>query len=414
MKDSQRIDRSDGDFLLYGQEPADEKEQKQIQQVKDKYGVDVDMEQLAWYRRKMHPATKESEAIDSADKDDFNPLRVQEQPWTEEECFQNTGAVFFSAQTLTDLTNNFVQRPKARYSFVVGEEFFDMKIFRESAHRPVELKVWDEPQPDAIYVFGVDPAYGENEKNCRSAIEIFRCYADGIDQVAEYAWPLITTRHLAWTLASLLGWYGGHPRSEARYILELNGPGTATFNSIKDLKQTIENATFLRPKFEERGLENVFANVRTYIYTRPDSMGNGYNWHWQTNTRLKVTIYEQFRDIVSNGRCRIRSMELVKEMNSIARDGDSIGAQGSKKDDRAIASSLACYYWATKIRQPLLMAKRTRASEEARARMSIVDQVSLFNQNNLENYFAQKHVARAQQLRALQRTSWRYGSGKRY
>ncbi len=411
-KDTQRIDETDADFLLYGQELPTEKEQEMIKAVREQYGVEIAMPVLAWYRRRMHPATQESDS--HTDDEEANPLRIQEQPATEQECWQNTGAVFFAAQTLTDLTNNYVQRPKARYMFQAGEEFFDMKIYRADTLKATELKVWEEPQPDSEYVLGVDPAYGENENNCRSAIEIFRCYADGLDQVAEYAWPLITTRHLAWALAALLGWYGGHPRSSARYILELNGPGTATFNALKDLRYTVENATYLKTKFEEKGLENIFQNVKTYVFNRPDAMGPGFNYHWLTNTRLKITIFEQFRDIVSNGRCRLRSLDLIKEMNSIARDGDEIGAQGSKKDDRTIASALANYYWATRIRQKLIQEKRTRASEEARARLSIVDQVALFNQNSLEQFFAQKQMIRANDLRQAQRNAWRNGQGTRY
>ena len=51
---------------------------------------------------------------------------------------------------------------------------------------------------------------------------------------------------------------------------------------------------------------------------------------------------ERFRDFVSNGKCRIRSLALIEEMKTVARDGDSIEAPGNMKDDRVIASALAC------------------------------------------------------------------------
>src|SRR5262249_35122337 len=154
--------------------------------------------------------------------------------------------------------NKYVTRPAAKYMFAAGEEFADMRIYRADTAKATELKVWEDPDPEGVYVLGVDPAYGENENNCRSSIEVFRCYGDGLDQVAEYAWPLITTRHLAWALAAILGWYGGSPRAEARYILELNGPGTATFNSIRDLKMSIERAQYLQTSLQEKGLTDVF------------------------------------------------------------------------------------------------------------------------------------------------------------
>jgi len=212
----------------------------------------------------------------------------------------------------------------------------------------------------------------------------------------------------------MLGWYGASPRAECRYILELNGPGTAVYNEIKSLKFYIENATYIQKPLEERGLMDIFKNVKTYIYTRPDSMGPGFNYHWLTNVRLKITIMEQLRDIASNGKMKIRSMDLIEEMRSISREGDSIGAPSSMRDDRAIAMALANYFWATKIRQNLVGQRRTRAAEESRQRLSIVDQVTLFNQNSLETFFAGKQAARRNDAIATVRNSWRNGSGRRY
>jgi hypothetical protein len=414
-KGTQSIQRDDIDWSLYGEDPPDDKERLRIKEVKERYEFDVTQEQLAWYRRKMDPTRGQidSDASDAA-RYEQNTLRMQEQPWTEDEAFQQTGAVFFANKDLTDLTNNYASHKYKPYMFLAGEEFSHMQIHRADNPRSCELKVWEEPDPEGVYVFGVDPAYGENENNCNSAIQILRCYADGVDQVAEYAWPLQTTRHLAWTLAALLGWYGASPRAECRYILELNGPGTAVFNEIKALKFYIENATFIRRPLEDIGLQDIFKNVKTYIFSRPDSMGAGYNYHWLTNTRLKVTIMEQLRDIASNGKMRVRSHDLIKELRSIRREGDSIGADSSMRDDRAVAMALANYYWATKIRQGLVGARRTRAAEESRQRLSIVDQVGLFQQNMLENFFSGKAAARRTQAIQATRNAWRNGMGRRY
>lgn len=412
-KQTQRIERSHPDFHLYGVQPPTDKEEKKIKEVRETYGYEVDAEILAWYRRKLNPALGQGEE-ESGDQN-ISTLKIQEQPWTEEEAFQQTGSVFFASENLTDLTNRHVNNKCKRFMFVCGEEFADMRIYRADNSRSTELKVWEEPVQDAVYVLGVDPAFGENEKNCNSAIQVLRCYADGVDQVAEYAWPLITTRHLAWALAALLGWYGAG-RSEARYILELNGPGEATFNAIKELRLQIDSARFssTNTSLEERGLLDVFKNVRTYIFTRPDSMGSGYNYHWKTNTQLKITLMERLRDLASNGKVHIRSMEVIEEMRSISREGDSIAAPGSMRDDRVIALALANYYWETRIRPRMVQERRTRASEEARQRLSIVDQVALFNQNNLDQMFAQKRQARTQSALQMARNSWRYGQGRRY
>lgn len=409
-KHSQKIPRDHMDFHVYGVQSPTEKELEKIAAVRDLYGVQVTDEQLAWIRRKMDPTARS----DEDEKTEFagTAERIQEQPWTEEDAFQMTGAVFFASKDLTDLTNRFAKRKAKAYMMLCGEEFADMKIYPAQNMRSTELRVWEEPAVEACYVLGVDPAYGENDKNCNAVIEVLRCYADGWDQVAEYAWPLMTTRHLAWVLAALLGWYGGN-RNEARYILELNGPGEATFNEIRSLKFQIENAKHLQPALEQKGLLDVFKNVRTYLFSQPDALNGSYNYHWKTTTQLKITLLERLRDVASNGKGHIRSHDAIEEMRSVAREGVSIGAPGSLKDDRVIGLALANYYWETRIRPSLILQRRTRTAEEARQRLSIIDQVTLFNQNNLETFFAQKRQERVQVNLMQRHKAWRYG-GRRY
>jgi hypothetical protein len=407
--DHQKIDRSDTDFAKYATEPPTQEELAKIKLVKEYYEFDISLEQLAWIRRKMDPTIIPSDEIDPDSED---TELVQEQPWTEDEAFQQTGSVFFSAEKLTDQSNNYVTSKCDKYMFLGGVEFTDMRVNRAEHYSQVELKVWEEPEDHASYVMGIDPAYGENEHNCRSSIEIFKCYADGLDQVAEYAWPLTTTRHLSWIIAALLGWYGGgrngSGRAEIGYMLELNGPGMSVFDELKSLRRRIEQG-YQREKIEEQGLRNVFSNVRTYIYTRPDSMGGGHNYHTKTTTPLKVTYMERFRDFVSNQMVHIRSTNLVQEMTTVARDGDSIGAPASMKDDRVVASAIAVYYWETRLRPMLITQKKTREAEAARKRDSIIDQVTLFNQNTLGNYFKEKQQMRTRAQLAMSRDRWRYG-----
>jgi hypothetical protein len=332
---------------------------------------------------------------------------LAEQAWTEEEAFQQSGAVFFGAQQLTDQSNNWVKHKAKTYMYMAGDNFADMRIYPAQNMRSIELKVWEEPENAAQYVMGVDPAFGENENNDRSSIEVFRCYADGLDQVAEYAWPLITTRQFAWVVASLLGWYGSNG-AEISYILEINGPGSAVFNELRSLKFQIDNDRGQRKDLEDRGLTSVFKNVKTYIYTRVDAMGVGSNYHWETATKRKIMIMERLRDFVSTGKMRIRSAALIEEMKTVAREGDSIGAPQSMRDDRVVAAAMAAYYWDTKIKNIMISRRQTREAEQARKRASIIDQVALFNRNHLDMFFKQKQATRQVQQRVAMRNAWRY------
>lgn len=402
-KPSQAIAQDERDFALYGKDAPTTDELKKIDEVRELYGHQITIEQLAWIRRKMDPTA--SQVADDTDAEEVDPNLVQEQPWTEDEAFQLTGSKFFPAKHLLDQTNKYVSAKYKAYMCITGAQFIDTRIFPAENYRMTDLKVWEEPDPEGCYVLACDPAFGENENNDRSSIQVGRCYADGIDQVAEYASPLISTDQLAWVLAGLLGWYG-MGKAEARYILELNGPGTAVFQALKALRYQIENAT--TKQFEERGLADIFRNVKTYIYTRPDGMGVGQNLHFKTTSSLKVTIMEGLRSHVMSGLARIRSRAAIEEMRTIARQGDSIGAPQSKRDDCVLALALMNYYWDTAIRKSLIAQRKTRASEEARVRQTLTDQVRLFGQNQLQTFFDQKRIARAHQDRQLLRAQWRY------
>jgi hypothetical protein len=280
-------------------------------------------------------------------------------------------------------------------------------IHRAPNVKSTDLKIWEDPSPEGVYCFGVDPAFGENEANDRASIEIGRCYADGIDQVGEFASPLVTPQQLAWVLAALMGWYGGAERAEVRYILELNGPGAAVFNEIKQLRFQLENKYWPQDA-EAKGLRNIFRNVRTFIYARPDGMMAGQNYHFKTNLQLKIMIMNHLRDYVTTQLYRVRSAELVEEMRSITQEGDVIKAPGIKKDDRVVSSAFMVYYWQNAIRKQLIAQNRTREAELAKTRLTITDQVALFQQNQLQAFFAVKNKQRVQARQQAMRLSWRY------
>lgn len=403
-KDSQVIPKTHRDFATYGSQLPTENEIKKIREVKEKYGVTVTPEQLAWVRRAYDPTAK-------ADNDntkieyEASTDRIQEQPWTEDEAFQQSGAIFFSSEKLTDQTNKHVSKNYSSWMFLAGQEFVDMRVLRAENTRSIELKVWEEPQEEATYAIGCDPAYGENPNNDRSSIQVLRCYADGCDQVAEYAFSMINTRQLAWVLASIMGWYGFHPRNEVRYILELNGAGTAVWNELRSLKQQIDLG--YAPLAEEGGLKNVFRNVQAYIDSRVDALGAGTNWHIKTSAQSKVADLETLRDFTSNGQLHVRSADLIDEMKTITREDNTIKGAGTKKDDRVLAVSFALRCWVHKLRPRLVAARQTREAVEARKKLVISDQVYLFNAHSLDQFFRAKTMDRLTQAAMQRKAMWR-------
>lgn len=406
-KESQQISREHPDFERYGLQPPTEKEIKKILAVKAQYGWDVTPEQLAWSRRKMDP---NAEADGDAPAEyEGDVLRIQEQPWTEEEAWQMTGATFFEPEKLTEMANKHVSAKYKTYTYSTGIEFTDCRIYPAHNAKSVQLKVWEEPENDAVYVIAADPAFGANENNDRSACQVMRCYADGMDQVAEYAWPLVNTRQFAWVIASLLGHYstvGGTGKADVYLILELNGPGDAVWAELQSLRHQVRS-NYQPKEMAEKGLMNMFFNVRNYVYQRMDSMGPGHAWQWKTTSQLKVSIMERLRDFTSNVMIHIRSLDTLIEMKSITREGDSIQAQGSKKDDRVISLAMAVRCWDQRIRKTLINTRRTRAFEQAKQRLTIKDQVKLFGEAQLASFFKVKAGARARQAALSRQQSWR-------
>ena len=287
-------------------------------------------------------------------------------------------------------------------------EFSGHEGLQAETTRNIELKVWEPPVAEAVYVLGVDPAYGENENNDRSAIQVLRCFADGVDQVAEYAYPMITTRHFAHVVAGIMAWYGNEPLSEVYYMLEINGPGGDVLAELKALKFQIENGY---APMQEQGSATFFANVKQFMYARPDSMtGSGSGLALEDQSpRTKSLIMEGLRGYFSNEQLRIRSHDLIEEMKTITRDGASIAAEGNLKDDRVLAMAMAMHYWSTKIRRNLIVQKRTREAEAAKKMKSIVDQTALFNQTCCRRSWGRRPGAAGSSQRLACKQAWRYG-----
>lgn len=400
----QSLKRGTPQFERYGALAPSIDEQKRIDKVEELYGFRVSQEQLAWYRYFSDPSQKEDTGAPAPE----DGLLQQDQPWTADEAFIMSGATFFNYEKLTKINSTTVSRQFKAYLFEPGVDFPRSGIVEARSYRDIQLRVWEEPQIEQSYVIGVDPAYGHSEKNDRSAIEVCKCYADGMDQVAEYISGSIQPDHLAWMVWTLIGYYGSRSGQPVNLIAEINGPGEELWRTIQMTRQVVEKG-YLRNVAEERGLADIFRNARQYIYGRSDSMGSGHNWHWKTTQQLKVAAMEGLRSVTHNGELLIRSGELIKEFDVIRRNGDTIEAEGKGKDDRAMAMALCVRMWQEKMRRGLIATNKTRAAVKARLGMAQGDQMMLFQRYQIDSMFAVKSAAR----RAANMQAMRYG-GRRY
>ena len=336
-----------GDSDIYkvywdGKLSAEEKEW--VKDIKKLYGYEVNSRQMAWWRWKMHEGIKDES------------LMYQEFPPTEDYAFVMTGTSFFSTTRCTDAAKEAKKLVPDHYRYAFGQLFQDTEVIK-STERLGTLTIWEEPVDTAYYVIGADPAYGSSDWADRFCIQVYRCYADGLDQVAEFATSEMNTYQFAWVIAHLAGAY-----KNSTLNLEVNGPGQAVINEIRNLKRM---AVSLGGAMGH-GLMDVLGSMTNYIWRRNDTLGGLSNSiGYLTTTNSKERMLQYMKDYFERQMIKIRSMETLEEMKGIVREGSFLGAPGRGKDDRVIATALACVAYAEQIQPRLIAQKITRQISHA-------------------------------------------------
>ena len=323
-----------------GKLSAEEKEW--TKDIRKMYNYEVNSRQIAWWRWKLHEGLKDE------------GLMYQEFPPTEDYAFVMTGTSFFSTARCTDAMKEAKRTAFIPYRFSMGANFQDTSLI-QSNERLATLKIWEEPVSTAYYVIGADPAYGSSDWADRFCIQVFRCYADGMDQVAEFATSELNTFQFAWVICYLAGAYGN-----SLLNLEVNGPGQAVINEMRNLRRQANSL----PPTEARHLQDVLGNMQHYLWRRNDSFGISNSIGWVTTHSSKERMLNYLKDYFERGMLKMYSEECIDEMKGIVRDGGTIAAAGRSKDDRVIASALAAAAYAEQL-QPRLIANRvTREKKE--------------------------------------------------
>lgn len=391
------FERESALFMRYGSFPPTEDEQQKIDLVRDRYNHEVTMEQLAWYRHEYDPN------IDNPDKEHAGQDIIQQElPWFEEEAFLKSGASFFSSTKLTQMTKEALEKKPQGYRYFMSEDFLATMVEPVKVLRHAHLKIWEEPDANGVYCIGADPAFGSGEGADRHCAQVLRCYADGVDQVAEYCTTEGTTQNFAWVLLHLCGAYGGQTKG-ARFILELSGPGNSVRDEIKTMQRLLKMG-YLRASAQEHGLTNIMDNVREFLFTKDDTIAQAPTaWQWESSSKRKVTIMERLRDYTNVGLIRIRSIDCIKEMETVIRDGDIIKGDGSNKDDRVIALALAAKAWADFERKTMVSQKRTRDFEEKQRSFTSGDLQKMFSESIFQGFIHQNQRSRMMERRAARR-----------
>jgi hypothetical protein len=287
-------------YKVYWDGKLSPEEKEWTKDIKKVYNYEVNSRQIAWWRWKLHEGLKDE------------GLMYQEFPPTEDYAFVMTGTSFFSTARCTDAMKEAKKQAFISYRFSMGANFQDTQLL-QSTERLATLKIWEEPVSTAYYVIGADPAYGSSDWADRFCIQVFRCYADGMDQVAEFATSELNTFQFAWVIC-----------------------------------------------YEGRELTNVLSNMQHYLWRRNDSFGISNSIGWVTTHSSKERMLNYLKDYFERGMLHMYSTECIDEMKGIVRDQGTIAAMGRAKDDRVMAAALAAAAFAEQVQPRLIQMRLTR------------------------------------------------------
>lgn len=319
-------------------------ERTMVIEVKKLYGVDINAEQMAWYRWYLHEKCSDDELV-----------MWQEMPHTEYAAFVATGSHFFSGRKIGDAYRAAHDMPDPEcYRFHIGMEFADTAIYAVDS-KIATLKVWEKAVDGGDYVLGADPAYGSSGEADAHAICVYRAFADKLVQVAEFRQVDMSTAAFAWVIIYLAAYY-----EPCLVNLEINGPGQAV---LSELQNMVKNR-YIGPKELRDPINRAMMKMQQYLYRRFDSIYNAPSAiHTITTEREKERYLGSFKDYFERGYVLLRSTALIDEMKNTERvDGGAPEANSRSKDDRVIAAGLGLIAWNDQMRSRLMTQNKTYAA----------------------------------------------------
>lgn len=376
-----------------GQLTNDEREL--TDEVKRDFDVTIGDEQWAWWRHKNRQLMGDGQGYGE-----------QEFPTTAERAFLMTGKPFFPRMEVKRGLERAYTIPFKGYRYHMADLFTSMKIEQVQHEREVELSVFEEPQPNGVYILGADPAYGTslqgNSWHDNFVVQVLRCYADKVVQVAEYSADDISTEQFAWVIAHLAGWY-----RQTRLVLEINGPGVAVWQALKHLKNEVQ----VGPRAlaaRDRKIDRIFEHMNNYLYMRQDTFSSSALLHLKTNADIKHQMMSRLKDAMLVGSIDIASVPLFEEMKTVINDGGWIGAEGRGKDDKVLALAQAYRGYDDWERARLNAEGRTFQKErDAERKAREGNKGTTFAQYVIQDFFRGADVQRAEaEAQARQDWSW--------
>jgi hypothetical protein len=275
-------------------------------------------------------------------------------PWNERECFIASGSSFFPSARTLELAEGLAEGPPYQgYKYNFEDAFLGSSIVQTTNKDEVQLRVWEPPEPGGVYVIGGDPSGGGGGDANDHALQVLRCYADRLVQVAEFQSNKPLTYQFAWVLCHLCGAYRDHLAN-----IEVSGVGAAVIPEVRNLRQLAQRG-IIQAESGSDSILNMVGAVRWFLYKRADTLGGAGNViNWKTNQDNKQGVYSALRDSLMLRQVEFRSIRLVKQLQAIVEDDGWLGAgpDTGENDDLVSAVTLAHHTW-VEWRRPGLIAR---------------------------------------------------------
>jgi hypothetical protein len=235
-------------------------------------------------------------------------LFYQEYPSTPEEAFLRSGNAVFDLDKLRELAEAGVEDPRTfTLAFISTEDW----SWRELGGG--ELKVWEEPQPNELYVIGADIAEGKSEHADYSVAQVLKLRPDEpAVQVACWHGHIDLDLFGEQVLFALGSWY-----NECLAVPENNSVGVATIQALKRVYARIYRTR----------------RITTKTTDPIDQYG------FRTTQSTKPYLISELNGALRDDELVIHDANTFAELKSFVRDGRKM--QGSPHDDRTMALALA-------------------------------------------------------------------------
>ena len=355
LHDRFRFKRGSSGYETYWEtEPVlGHEERRWVEVVKRRYGWGVDSEQMAWWRAKV------AEIYGG----DLGAM-YQENPPTEDYAFQFSGRTFLDKGVLNARIGEVgaSENVPRCFRFLYSENFLEMRMVELAPESPyVELKVWEAPTSGkgVVYSIGVDPCHGTAQESADAAVCILRCYADRLEQVAEFRSKGLEPYKLARVLLYLAAAYS----NDTMFGLEVQGGGSETFQEMERIKQRSSEG------FSKEILKH-FGRLNTYMYSRVDAARKSFaSKHFHTTERVRYEVLEIVRTCTSDlKRVVLHSRELIDQIGLLKRMGPGANRPGEVEPrvgiDLVMAYGFSLKIWDEHLRYKLQNTVYTYGYEE--------------------------------------------------